>query len=94
MIKDRFKEALADILYGETIDKLVRESTRRNRRRLRAFEQAVKDLTHMDRRNVKRMSAAMLISSVPTTELWEAIMYRMIALEARDRVIRDGEDVP
>lgn len=94
MIKDRFKEALADILYGEEIDRLVRETTRKNRRRLRAFEQAVKDVTHMDRRNVTRLSVAMLIASVPTAELWEAIMYRMIANEARDRVIRDGEEVP
>lgn len=94
MIKDRFKEALADILYGEEINKLVRHSPRKNRKKILAFEQAIKDITYMDRRNVTRMSAAMLISSVPTAELWEAIMYRMIANEARDRVIHDGEDVP
>lgn len=94
MIKDRFKEALADILYGEEIDKLVRHAKRWDKRRMRAFEQAVKDLTHMNRRNMKNLSAAMLIASVPTAELWEAIMYRMIANEARDRVIQDGEEVP
>jgi hypothetical protein len=94
MIKDYFKRALADILFGEEIDKIVHGARRRDRKKLRAYEQTIKEACRMDRRNLQGMSMVPLIELNPTTELWASVMYKAIAEEARDRVLRDGEDVP
>lgn len=90
MLKDQFKEALAEILFGPEIDKIVRHTSRRNRRKIRAFEDTVKQACHMDRRNLANMSMVPLIYGIPALELWQAVIYKMVANDARERFL--GED--
>lgn len=90
MLKDQFKEALAEILFGPEIDKIVRHTSRRNRRKLRAFEDMVKQVCRMDRRNLAGMSMVPLVEEMPTLELWQAVIYKMVANDARERFL--GED--
>ena len=90
MLKDQFKEALAEILFGPEIDKIVRHTFRWNRRKIRAFEDTVKQACRMDRRNLAGMSMVPLIDGIPTLELWQAVIYKMVANDARERFL--GED--
>lgn len=93
MIKDIFKQAVADIVLGDEIGRIIAGSkSRRERKAAEDYRDMVLKYTHGDKGKVREIPLVPLMRECQGDLLWQDILLRMIEIEHRELMAAQSVD--